>query len=169
MQDSVGKQDIAYIFDVDGTITPSRCHIDRHFASWFRDFAYKNKVYLVTGSDKPKTVQQIGNSLYCLCERVYNCNGSEVWEGDNLIHKYVIKKSSQLDSLYRDMFKILDFSPYPVRTGNHMENRDCMINFSILGRNSNLEQRNDYIKYDTMFKERERISVLLISLSADQT
>ena len=41
-----------YIFDVDGTLTPSRQVIDSDFAVFFSNFCAENDVYLVTGSDK---------------------------------------------------------------------------------------------------------------------
>ena len=49
-----------FIFDVDGTLTPSRGEINPAFKAFLMEFAQRNKVYLVTGSDKPKTVEQIG-------------------------------------------------------------------------------------------------------------
>ena len=43
-----------YAFDVDGTLTPSRLHIDEKFRDFFLKFMQTNDVYLVTGSDKEK-------------------------------------------------------------------------------------------------------------------
>ena len=59
-----------FIFDVDGTLTPSRGKIDEKFSQFFFDFCTLNHVYLVTGSDKPKTVEQIGNVIYGMAKRV---------------------------------------------------------------------------------------------------
>ena len=74
-----------FIFDVDGTLTPSRGTIDPEFKEFFVNFCTENNVYLVTGSDRPKTVEQIGLDTYLLCKRVYNCSGNDVYEGDNNI------------------------------------------------------------------------------------
>ena len=41
-----------YIFDVDGTLTPSGGRMNNEFANWFEHFATHNAVYLVTGSDR---------------------------------------------------------------------------------------------------------------------
>jgi phosphomannomutase len=76
-----------FIFDVDGTLTPSRGIIDIHFKMFFNTFCLDNDVYLVTGSDKPKTIEQIGEDTYILCKRVYQCSGSDVWDGDTNILK----------------------------------------------------------------------------------
>ena len=65
-----------YIFDVDGTLTPSRGKIDPEFLEFFNEFIKENKVYLATGSDAPKTIEQIGQDLFNSVERVYNCSGN---------------------------------------------------------------------------------------------
>ena len=78
---------VKYIFDVDGTLTPSRQKIDFKFLNFLLNFAKQNDVYLVTGSDRPKTIEQIGKELYFACQRVYNCSGSDVYEKDILIYR----------------------------------------------------------------------------------
>ena len=74
-----------FIFDVDGTLTPSRGRIDKDFEEWFLDFCMWHEVYLVTGSDNPKTIEQVGESIGGACKRIYNCSGSDVYEL-SLIH-----------------------------------------------------------------------------------
>ena len=39
-------------------------------------------------------------------------------------------------------------SKYPVRSGNHIEDRGSMLNFSIVGRDCSLDERLDYFEYD---------------------
>ena len=48
-----------FIFDVDGTLTPARKQIDGEFLPFFSEFAARNDVYLVTGSDRDKTLEQL--------------------------------------------------------------------------------------------------------------
>ena len=43
-------------------------------------FVRNNDVYLATGSDAPKTIDQIRNKLFCSVKRSYNCSGNSVWE-----------------------------------------------------------------------------------------
>ena len=62
-----------YVFDVDGTLTPSRGLIDPEFKAFFNAFCLFNDVYLVTGSDRDKTIEQVGEDTYNLCKRVYQC------------------------------------------------------------------------------------------------
>ena len=61
----------AFIFDVDGTLTPSRQEMDKEFQKWFTGFQEKNFTYMVTGSDQPKTYEQEGPIVYNFCDRVY--------------------------------------------------------------------------------------------------
>ena len=63
-----------YIFDVDGTLTPSRKKIDQEFLKFFMNFSSNHDVYLVTGSDRDKTLEQVTTELYHNCKRVYNCS-----------------------------------------------------------------------------------------------
>jgi len=134
-----------FIFDVDGTLTPSRGIIDLEFKAFFNSFCLMNDVYLVTGSDKPKTVEQISELTYNLCKRVYQCSGSDVWQGD----ENILKSEWILPIEARHWLEqVLDDSDFNIRTGNHIEHRTGMINFSIVGRNANAEQRAAYVKSD---------------------
>jgi phosphomannomutase len=143
-----------FIFDVDGTLTPSRGIIDEKFKTFFNEFCRTNPVYLVTGSDKPKTIEQIGEDTYNLCKRVYQCSGSDVWDADTNI----LKSGWTLPDLARTFLISCEYeSPFSIRTGNHIEERSGMVNFSIVGRNATAEQRAKYVAYDTF--ENERITI----------
>lgn len=144
-----------FIFDVDGTLTPSRGIIDLNFKAFFNMFCLSNDVYLVTGSDKPKTVEQISEPTYNLCKRVYNCNGNDVWEGNKHIrtNEWVLPEEAH-DWLSEE----LTASAFPLRTGLHFEHRPGMVNFSIVGRNANQAQRKIYVKWDEDHSERDFIA-----------
>lgn len=144
-----------YIFDVDGTLTPSREKMDHQFRSFFNTFCLVNNVYLVTGSDRGKTVEQITEHTYNLCSRVYNCSGNDVWEGNTNIRS----KTWKLPSMAEDWLKAqLDNSAFEHKTGNHVEHRVGTCNFSIVGRNADQHDRKRYIEWDTQYDERELIA-----------
>lgn len=147
------------MFDVDGTLTPSRGRIDTEFHDWFLDFCLNNSVYIVTGSDKSKTIEQIGSDIYSACIKVYNCSGNEVWQGNRLVYQ---NNWSLPDEVRAWLTNELESSPYLSRTGNHMEERTGMINFSIVGRNAGPEHRADYFKYDCITQERKSIATKLV-------
>ena len=71
-----------FIFDVDGTLTLSRQAMIPEFQEWFINFQEHNSTYLVTGSDRNKTLEQVGPTVYNFARRVYNFSGSDVWEQD---------------------------------------------------------------------------------------
>jgi phosphomannomutase len=144
-----------FIFDVDGTLTPSRGHIDNEFAIWFGNFCETHNVYLVTGSDKSKTIEQIGEYIYSKCKRVYNCNGNDIWE-DNLNVR--TNKWTLPEAAHDWLSEQLTSSKFRLRTGLHFEHRAGMVNFSIVGRNANKEQRAEYVVHDKLSNERNIIS-----------
>ena len=143
-----------YIFDVDGTLTPSRQMMDQAFENWFEHFATHHAVYLVTGSDRDKTIAQVGKTIYNLAVRVYNCSGNDVWEGDKNIKSNVLELT---DNLRTDLESILNESKFYHKTGYHIDVRPGLINFSVVGRRCTLEHRSMYKQWDEHKKEREKI------------
>ena len=146
-----------FIFDVDGTLTPSRQVIDHDFAVFFSNFCAENDVYLVTGSDKEKTVEQLGEEIYNLCKRVYQCNGNDVWEGET----HIKSDNWSLSLFVRSWLETkLKESSFPLRTGLHIEERPGMVNFSVVGRNATIGERKLYVEFDTENNERNLIAGL---------
>ena len=144
-----------YIFDVDGTLTPSRQKIDPDFLIFFNSFALANEVYLVTGSDRDKTIEQITHLLYCNCKRVYNCAGNDVYEADLAV--YTNPWTLPTDAA-QHLLEELETSRFPVRTGTHIEERPGCVNFSILGRGANQTERLVYSDWDSIKNERQGIA-----------
>ncbi len=145
-----------YIFDIDGTLTDSRAQIDPDFRAFMLVFAWENDVYLVTGSDRKKTIEQVGTDLYNLSKRVYNCSGSDVYEGDKNVYRDNWELPREVERFLEDE---LAYSCFDIRNGNHIEHRPGGVNFSILGRDENpFKGRAEYIKWDRERMEREDIA-----------
>lgn len=156
-----------YIFDVDGTLTPSRKKIEPEFAEFFQDFIKNNHVSLVTGSDRDKTLDQVTPEIYNSCKRVYNCSGSDVYEGDLIVYRNEWELPKNVERFLQDE---LDFSQFPVRNGNHIERRPGGVNFSILGRDSDpMLGRKEYISWDRIHSERKFIALRVIDMFPDIT
>ena len=144
-----------FIFDVDGTLTPSRQEMNPEFQRWFLNFQEHNFTYLVTGSDRLKTLEQVGNMIYNFATRVYNCSGSDVWEQDKNVYTSEWKlPERETEFLTHCMVE----SEFVLRTGLHFEHRPGMCNFSIVGRNATLGERKLYIEHDIRIDERNRIA-----------
>ena len=144
-----------FIFDVDGTLTPSRCEMDPAFQKWFVEFQKQNAVYLVTGSDRAKTIEQVGEKVYNLSQRVYKCSGSDTWEQD----KNTFTSEWQLPERETEFLtEKLTQSTFPLRTGIHFEHRPGMCNFSVVGRGATKKERQHYIEFDQVNNERNQIA-----------
>ena len=153
-----------FIFDVDGTLTSSRQSIDPEFRIFFLEFCRDNEVYLVTGSDYAKTVEQLGEDIVHRVKAVYNCSGNDVWQhGEN-----IKRKNWTLPEEPRKLLQSwLDVSRFSLRTGNHFEDRPGTCNFSIVGRGATKEQRAEYVKWDTEKRERYEIAEALNKMFPD--
>ena len=149
-----------FIFDVDGTITPSRCQIDPDFRAFMLKFSWENDVYLVTGSDRQKTLEQVGEDLYNRSKRVYNCSGSDAYEADKNVYRDDWELPEEVERFLQDE---LDFSQFPIRNGNHIERRPGGVNFSILGRDPDpMKGRDEYIQWDKIHTERRFIALRIL-------
>ena len=143
-----------FIFDVDGTLTPSRKKIEHEFWAPFLIFCRHHDVYLVTGSDRQKTLEQLGLDICYTAKRVYNCSGCDVYEKDNNVYRDAWKSSDEVRQFLQDE---LDYSQFRIRTDPHIEERPGCINFSILGRGANWTEREVYKEWDK--DEHERVSI----------
>ena len=145
-----------FIFDVDGTLTPSRGKINDDFRRWFTEFCIDNEVYLVTGSDYTKTVEQLGEYLCRWPIYIFNCSGNDVWaKGKNI----ETNAWSLPDEARTWLEHKLKSSGFALRTGQHIETRPGTVNFSIVGRGATLAERIMYKDWDQTHDERNRISV----------
>ena len=113
-------------------------------------------VYLVTGSDREKTVDQLGLDICYRAKRVYNCSGSDVYERDVNVYRDDWQLPKEVEWFLKDE---LAYSCFPIRNGLHIERRPGGVNFSILGRGKDPSVgREEYIKWDKERLEREDIA-----------
>ena len=88
-----------YIFDVDGTLTPSRGLIDPVFKTFFQAFIKKNRVWLISGSDRDKTIEQLGFDIWGSAERCYQNSGNQLYINDKLEYQYEFNLPVQCEGL----------------------------------------------------------------------
>ena len=144
-----------FMFDVDGTLTPSRQRMTEEFAKFFDKWSSENKYYLVTGSDLEKTKEQLPIAYIDRTEAIFTCCGNEMWRNDEQIYHNDFKPPQNLLTYLGEQLRMTD---YPVKAGNHIEDRGTLLNFSIVGRDCSLVQRKDYYEYDKLVGERKNIS-----------
>ena len=157
---------INYVFDVDGTLTPSRGKMNAKFKKFFINFIKENTVHLVTGSDYDKTVEQVGTEVTESVDRCFNCSGNSIWKNG----KEISTTDWQVRKEVLGWFWMkLSESKFPMRTGTHVEERPGLVNFSTIGRDATPEERKMYIKYDRIHNERKTLSEEFNSLFPNLT
>ncbi len=145
-----------YMFDVDGTLTDPRRQIVPEFKDFMFEFVQQHTCMIVTGSDRPKTIEQIGEDLTNSFARVYHCSGNHVFVGN----KEVYKSDWALTEVQHAFLKtILNTFDYPEMTGNHIEQRTGTANFSIVGRNANWNERARYADWEKVNKGRDTVAM----------
>ncbi len=143
-----------YLFDVDGVLCDSGQKINDQFKSWFLSWVQDKQFFFITGSDRSKTIEQLGVDLVQKCTIGYHCLGNNIWIEDKevSINQFLLKPE-ELNFLESAVKR----SPYTSKTGNHIEYRKGSINFSVVGKNATLEERQRYKFYDKISNERLKI------------
>lgn len=149
-----------FLFDVDGTLTPARKPMIDRFRRFFGHWVVRqqtngNKVFLVTGSDKDKTIEQVGLPLWRLVDGSYQCSGNQLYKRGRLV-----KESNWLMSaeLRLDILNILEKSRWYGRAENNIEERVGMVNISTVGRSCDKVLRREYFEWDKRNHERVDIA-----------
>tara|TARA_R110001599_G_scaffold61220_3_gene169970 strand:+ start:1018 stop:1761 length:744 start_codon:yes stop_codon:yes gene_type:complete len=144
-----------YVFDVDGTLTPSRNTIDSDFESYFVTWAIPRNVHLITGSDYAKTLEQVGTDVMISVSAVHNCAGNSIWSRgeERNRNEWTISKDAKAW-----LNRKLKESKFTLRTGTHIEERCGLVNFSTIGRGASRVEREIYVKFDKHYNEREQIA-----------
>lgn len=153
---------INFIFDVDGTLTLPRQPMTEEFSRFFQNWIVGKNVHLISGSDIDKIKEQVPDIILMGVNSVHACSGNQIWESSyhHLESKYTelkcVKETQWIPThhLMWEIIHLLDRSPYPLQLGNHIENRVGSINISTIGRNANIEQRDEYEKWDKDYGER---------------
>lgn len=150
-----------YLFDVDGTLTPPKAKAVKIFRSQFLQWIENKEVYLVSGGSFVRLSEQLGQDIMSKIEGVFACMGNVYYKRKKdepcaWIHVYE-NKFRPNKTLLSDLTKEVEKSSYHTKTGLHYDNRIGMINFSIVGRNANPQQRKEYEEYDAKENERHQI------------
>ena len=138
-------KNINFLFDIDGTLTPSRSIIDSDFQKFFLKWMVDKNIYFVTGSDKQKTIEQIGEQIWKNAKKCYQSCGNAVYENGVLIKKidFLIDKNLNLF-----LENLLTKSKWKKKYNIHIDQRIGLINFSTIGRDCPRDERNNYYNWD---------------------
>tara|TARA_R100000808_G_C2084771_1_gene107337 strand:- start:57 stop:788 length:732 start_codon:yes stop_codon:yes gene_type:complete len=148
---STGLKPKIYVFDVDGTLTPHREPMSFAMQDALRQILPHHTCVILTGSDYVKMEAQIPDDILKLFKHVYCCVGNVLYEKGIKIKSKTFIPPIRLRQFLNDA---LSNSHYSIRTGAHIERREGMLNFSIVGRNASREQRKAYYEWDNVELER---------------
>ncbi len=90
-----------------------------------------------------------------LAAGVFPCGGNQLFINDTQKYNREFKPPEDLLNFLKEKLKNTN---YTTKAGNHIEDRGSMLNFSIVGRDCSLEQRQDYFEYDNNVGERSSIA-----------
>lgn len=156
---------INYLFDVDGTLTPSRKPMVLDFKTYFKFWirtqqSSGNKVYLVTGSDKDKTIEQVGEEMWKMVDGSYQNAGNQLFVNGDLVFESEWEMPKDLESVTLDLIRQ---SRWYGTAENNIEKRIGMVNISTIGRDCTNQQRSEYYEWDKDNLERETIADVINS------
>jgi len=152
--------DKIYLFDVDGTLTEPRQPMTQDFANLFRILVASNIVYLVSGSDIEKLREQVPKDILDSCAGIFSSSANQFNIGTDLIYENELEVEEELQQFLEGF---LEKSQYKTKTGNHIEHRPGMINFSVVGRNATQDEREEYYNWDRRKLERKKFAVILMA------
>lgn len=145
---------MTFLFDVDGVICDRGEKIDPEFKLWLTNFLKDKKFHWVTGSMREKTIHQIGQDLYDMCDLSFHSMGNEIYvHGEEVLINQFNLTSEEKDFL----LTCVNESLFTQKTGLHIEQRKGSVNFSIPGRNADKNVRQQYIEYDKINSERLKL------------
>ena len=154
------------VFDVDGTLTDSRSSMDpqfqAEFIAWVR--AGSHAVWLITGSDYPKTLEQVGSTICESVAGVYNCAGNQLHSGGVLQEQ---RSWTPPDELRAWLMMHLTTQPWPIKTGLHLEERMGLCNWSPVGRACDRATRAEFSAWDKRTGYRAELAERLRSAFPD--
>lgn len=148
-----------FLFDVDGTLTPPRESITPEFKKFFGRWVgvqqgNGHKVFFVTGSDRDKTVEQVGLPLWRFVDGSYQCSGNQLYSGGKLIKQSEWMMSADL---HYDIIELLEKSRWYGKADENIEERVGMVNISTVGRSATNILRKEYFEWDNRNHERVKI------------
>ena len=150
-----------YIFDVDGVLCDTGQVIDEKFKDYFEEWSKDKTYYLVTGSHKEKTIDQIGRAIpdhqnigfHCMGNAIYPPTGNEV-----LINEFEFTEEEMYH--FHNFWRRSIYDQKP-NFDTVIEKRQGSYNFSLATRNKDRELRNRYMEHDKLYNERENFIIQL--------
>ena len=153
------------LFDMDGTLTPPRSHLDYNLVDTLRELVRFAEIGIVTGSDLDYLMDQCGFltskddiklKLHLLpCNGTKHCAPPEYkHKSYSLKHKQNMRKHIGEVNFTKIMKKLIDYQNHVVShydlplTGHFISYRGSMLNWCPIGRNASINDRLSFKSLD---------------------
>jgi phosphomannomutase len=151
------KKNILVLFDVDGTLTPSRKVVTPAITAFLAALRGRVTTGMVGGSDLPKQLEQLGEGVLHMFDYVFPENGLKAFKDGALIGQtsFLDKLGeARLQALVNFVLAYLSTLDIPKKRGTFIEFRTGMLNVSPIGRNCSQAERDEFEAYDAVHKVR---------------
>ncbi|XP_075973061.1 phosphomannomutase [Anticarsia gemmatalis] len=160
------RKSILYLFDVDGTLTKPRQVITDDFKKFLLEKVLpKVSVGLVSGSDYCKISEQMGGEdVACKFDYVFCENGVMQYRAGKEISSESITTRLGENLTQRIINFALNYMSkleLPAKRGTFVEFRSSMINLCPVGRSCSQQVRDEFVKFDTEHKIRQKFTEAL--------
>ena len=128
------------LFDVDGTLTPSRLQIEQPMRNTLQKLKDKGiTLGIVGGSDLPKQEEQLGGKefIFSTFTYVFSENGLDAYHNGENFHKQKMINylgEDRFQEFVNDCLLILSQITVPKKRGTFIETRNGMVNVCPVGR-----------------------------------
>jgi len=146
------RPDTLVLFDVDGTLSPSRKTVSPQIIELLKQLKKKVIIGYVGGSDVAKQIEQLGeDTAKSLFDFGFSENGATAFRlgqqiGQESLLSYLgEERYKQLVNWTLGYLADLDI---PIKRGTFIELRNAMVNVSPIGRNCSYSERFDFVKLD---------------------
>uniref|UniRef100_A0A1D1XEL2 Phosphomannomutase n=1 Tax=Anthurium amnicola TaxID=1678845 RepID=A0A1D1XEL2_9ARAE len=158
------KPGVIALFDVDGTLTAPRKGVTPEMLDFLHKLREVVTLGVVGGSDLVKISEQLGERVITDYDYVFSENGLIAHKHGELIGSQSLKtflgEEKLKEFIHFTLHYIADLD-IPIKRGTFIEFRSGMLNVSPIGRNCSQEERDEFEKYDKVYKIRAKmVSVL---------
>ena len=172
------------LFDMDGTLTPPRQELVYKLLGPLKTLSHYCEIGVVTGSDMDYLQQQIEllliNTQIRYKLHLLPCNGTKHYSPpmyNHEKHKLVLEKKFK-DKIGKKSFNLLmkiliEYQnhlsyhyEFPL-TGHFISYRESMINWCPIGRNAEIEEREEFINLDKNFRTKQFRKIILEQITEE--
>lgn len=159
------SRDILILFDVDGTLTPSRLVIKPEMKEFLAELKKKAVLGIVGGSNYEKMEEQMGGGNFKqMYDYVFPENGLVAYHNGELFSKMSIKDHMGEEKIKKFVNYCLGYMStleIPKKRGTFIEFRNGLINVCPVGRDCTQEERMEFFHFDKEHKVRENFVAAL--------